>query len=307
MFHRPGTRLITGASLALCALGAFSGSTANADDGPRREQERPTAGASYYLHFGPWGGLCTRSFDTGVGEGEVLHDPHDAVLYVRGRSDAETFVDITRDDQGTPTAWDDELVVEMTFYADGPDTTTAFSMPYFAPGSGELGGLTTKNEPKHTSVGFIFYRGSYETPNALRHRTSIPMRADGWFTVLQSGDDGFDGGGGPDCVLGSNHDDRVVTRDGADYVRGRYGKDLVILGAGNDTVEAGGDDDTMRGGRGNDLLRGESGSDCYDGGEHADVLDDSTPSFVDNNEYTVDDTWEDWITEDWPLMVDVCM
>ena len=270
--------------------------------------ERPTAGAPYYLHFGPWGGLCARSFDWSVDEGQVVQDEAAKVLYVRGRSDAETFVDIARDDMGTSSAWDDELVVTMTIYANGPDSVDTFTFPYFdTSGSGGSGGYTTSNEPQDTSVGFIFYRGSSSDKNALLNHTSLPMRADGWFSVLASGDDGFTGGNGPDCVKGSNNNDRVFTRGGADYVRGMYGDDLVLLGDGNDTVEGGADHDTMRGEAGNDLLRGDTGSDCYDGGEAGDVLEDTFQFFADLDQYTTDATSSDYITYEWPLMVNACM
>ena len=308
MFTRSCTRSILGASAVLSLVATAAANTVAAGDAPQRDRVRPTAGAPYYLHFGPWGGLCARSFDWSVGEGQVVQDEAAKVLYVRGRSDAETFVDIARDDMNTSTAWDDDLVVTMTIYADGPDSVETFTFPYFdTSGSGGSGGYTTSNEPKDTSVGFIFYRGSSSEKNALSNDTSMPMRADGWFSVLASGDDGFTGGNGPDCVKGSNNNDRVSTRGGADYVRGMYGDDLVHLGNGNDTVEGGADHDTMRGEGGNDLLRGDTGSDCYDGGEASDVLEDTTQFFADLDQYTTDATSNDYITYEWPMMVNACM
>ena len=308
MVNRSCARALLGTSLAAGLLTTAAADVARADEGPRRDEEPPTAGASYYLHFGPWGGLCTRSFDEGVGAGQVVHDEAAKVLYIRGRSDAETFVDIGRDDKGTSDAWDDELVVTMTVYADGPDSTEVFTMPYFdTTGGGGIGGFTTKNEPQDTAVGFIYYRGSTDSKNALTNRTSMPTRADGWFTVLAGGEDGFTGGGGPECVTGSNQDDRLFTGGGDDYARGKYGNDLIVLGEGNDTTDAGSDDDTMRGGRGNDELRGGGGSDCYDGGAGADILEDEGNSFQDMDSYMIDEASEDYITTEWPFMVDDCM
>jgi Ca2+-binding RTX toxin-like protein len=63
----------------------------------------------------------------------------------------------------------------------------------------------------------------------------------------------------------------------------------------------------MRGDRGNDLLRGGTGSDCYDGGAADDVLDDSSQFFADQDQYTTDPTWNDYVTYEWPLMVNACM
>jgi len=307
MFARSFVRSILGASAVLCSV-AMAGDTVSAGDGPQRDVERPTAGSPYYLHFGPWGGLCVRSFDWGVAEGQIVHDEDAKVLYIRGRSDAETFVDIARDDHSTSSAWDDELVVTMTIYADGPDSTEVFTMPYFdTSGTGGTGGYTTTNQPQNTAVGFIFYRGSTSAKNALLNHTAMPMRADGWFTVLAAGEDGFVGGDGPDCVRGSNNNDRVFTRGGADYARTAYGDDLITLGDGNDTVDGGSDDDTMRGDRGNDLLRGGTGSDCYDGGAGNDVLEDESQFFADQDEYTTDAVGNDYITYEWPLMVNACM
>lgn len=212
MSTRSCTRSILGAAAVLSFAAIATADTVSAGDPPQRDRERPTAGAPYYLHFGPWGGLCTRSFDLSVDEGQAVLDEGAKVLYVRGRSDAETFVDFARDGMNTSSAWDDELVVTMTVYADGPDSIEMFTFPYFdTSGTGGTGGFTTTNEPTDTSVGFIFYRGSGSEKNALLNHTSMPMRADGWFSVLASGDDGFTGGNGPDCVKGSNNNDRVFT------------------------------------------------------------------------------------------------
>ena len=86
--------------------------------------------------------------------GQAVLDEGAKVLYVRGRSDAETLVDFARDSMNTSSAWDDELVVTMTVYADGPDSIEMFTFPYFdTSGTGGTGGFTTTNEPTDTSVG----------------------------------------------------------------------------------------------------------------------------------------------------------
>ena len=76
-------------------------------------------------------------------------------------------------------------------------------------------------------------------------------------------------------------------------------------GSGPDTVESGAGDDWMRGGGDNDELVSGSGDDCYDGGPGNDVLDDTYASDLDH--YMVDQVWNDFITEPFPIMVADCM
>lgn len=288
-------------------LAAAVAAPVNADEPVRTNPPPKNVGAPYYLHMGPWGGLCTRAWNDSVDDRGI--DLINGVLYIKGDRKVETSVDISVDDQGTTTEWDDELVVDLTVYADGPDVTVTFSTPYWLPNeSVDLNTWATANTPQVRSVGLVRYSGSTDIKNAVDNNTSLPAYATGWFGLLASGDDGYDGGGGPECVRGSNEDDRISTRGGSDYVMGRHGNDLIALGKGNDTAEGGSDDDTLRGGGGWDKLIGGEGDDCYDGGSGNDLLDEGTAGSVNEfNEYEIDDVGDDWITQGWPNMVDACM
>lgn len=317
MFRHTSTHRTTLVRTGLAAVAAMSlvsslpTSTASADDGPRRTNPSRAgdAGAPHYLHFGPWGGLCTQSFIPGTSDRDIIE--HNGGLYINGDNDADTLLELSVDDQGTTTKWDDELVVELTVAggAGGFDYHDSVTMPYWKPGaSGGLGSLGTENTPTQRSIGLVYYMGSVDVKNSVQNDTSLPMKATGWFTVLGNGADGFDGGGGPECVWGSNEDDRIFTRGGSDHVRGKYGNDLITLGRGDDTAEGGSDDDAIRGGRGDDHIIGGHGSDCYDGGRGDDLLDDQHTSSTQVDEYTVDvfgDT--DVITASNPQQVEACM
>lgn len=66
-------------------------------------------------------------------------------------------------------------------------------------------------------------------------------------------------------VVGSTHDDEIITRSGNDNLSGGAGDDLLQSGGGNDTVAAGDGDDLIIGGDG-------AGNDRYDGGNGTDTV-----------------------------------
>jgi hypothetical protein len=100
---------------------------------------------------------------------------------------------------------------------------------------------------------------------------------------------------------------------------GGQGSDTIIAGDGEDILRGDGGDPIHYAG-GVDHLRGEGDSDCYISGTSTvpdglrDLLDDPAPGFADHNTYVAEpgvvdgvqvDTI-DYITEDNPLLVDVC-
>lgn len=101
---------------------------------------------------------------------------------------------------------------------------------------------------------------------------------------------GFAGCSGPDCVEGSNENDRIILGAGDDFARGSYGDDGIDGGDGNDTLEGGSDDDRLYGKSGVDRLEGGSGSDCHSGGldNKRDVLDDTDGAAVDADDYVAE-------------------
>ncbi len=66
-------------------------------------------------------------------------------------------------------------------------------------------------------------------------------------------------------VVGSTHDDEIITRSGNDSLSGGGGDDLLQSGSGNDSVAAGDGNDLIIGGDG-------AGNDSYDGGKGADTV-----------------------------------
>ena len=103
------------------------------------------------------------------------------------------------------------------------------------------------------------------------------MHATGWFAQVAASENGFSGGGGPDCVEASLLDDLIETGGGDDYVTAKDGNNFVVGGDGNDTLLATLGQDLLFGEEGLDLLRGGNDDDCMDGGHDGlrDVLDDA--------------------------------
>lgn len=261
-----------------------------AAEGPRREPRVPPAGAADYLHFGP-NGLCFVQANThGVEPGRISRQFDGQLIFIRGGTDskAETLVEIQTDTHDTSDPYDDTLEIRVTVAsaALGDDVDTA-SLPLYEPAPA-IGGMTTKNEPQELFVKKIEFFGG-DAPTALINDSRVPMYASGFFTTVSSGQAGFNGGDGPDCVHGSNNDDVIRTRGGADFVRGKHGNDLITGGDDWDTIQGGADDDILRGGGGADLLQGEGGDDCHDGGQDGlrDVLDDI--SGADSNTYVIEE------------------
>ena len=85
----------------------------------------------------------------------------------------------------------------------------------------------------------------------------MPMHTQGWFDDIATGQDGFLGGDGPDCIEGTLNNDEIYAGGGDDFVRTKDGADIVEGGRGNDTIEGGTNDDCLKGGH-------ESLRDVYD-------------------------------------------
>ena len=203
-------------------------------------QREHLGGAPYYLHFGPTG-LCVigDGFDwTEVPAGGMVLDEASRVLAIEGSYDFDTVVDIQPVDQGTESPYDDEVRVTVTVYTN-PDQIVAEEFPMWDAGSADLDQETTQNTPQSLYLERIEYRGAPdEVPTALTNNTRVPMHATGWFAQVVSGENGFHGGGGPDCVEASLLDDFVDTGGGDDYARLKDGNNVAHGGDGNDTLQA---------------------------------------------------------------------
>lgn len=210
--------------------------------------------------------------------GEIFLDEGNRDLWINGSHVADSYTSIVRDDKATASAWDDELVVTMEIYKDGPDETKTVTMPYFNIDAGEeIDGLTQNPEPQSLYLTRIIYWGPNDDHRqALFNGTRVRTYAWAWWDVV--GDhDGYYGGEGRDCVKGSyKNGNRIRTNGGSDYVETYEGDDVVRLGSGPDTARTGNGDDYLNGGSGGDLLIGEGGFDCYRADDGmTDGLDDS--------------------------------
>ena len=300
--NRPFMAIACAVSVLL-AVSALAG-------GPTREPPLPTAGAPDYIHFGPRG-LCVEHTDWNhVDEGEIRADHDRRLISIKGSYDYETFVTVFWFGGGGPPfddPWGASLVIQRTIYID--EDTVDYDevwLPYYDPGAGGIGGLTTAGTPKELYWKKIEYRGSTSIPNAFRNSTAIPTYARAWFAPLTMDDErGFLGGDAPDCVRGSSNDDEISGRGGADRLVGQYGDDFLSGGAGPDTLEGGADDDELYGGRDADHLLGQGDDDCLSGGIDGvpDLLEDSHNT-VDQNLYIAEDI--DVIFEEAPLIVNDC-
>lgn len=298
-------------------LGESSGeSSGGPNDGPHRTPDEPTAGAPYDIHFGPYG-LCLDHADwEEVASADVFFDHERRLIAIKPSFDFETYVEIYVDDNGTTSAFDDDLVITMDVYGDGPDLHLEFVEQYWEPGAeGDPGGLTTENTPKNLYWKKVEYFGSSTTPSAVMSRHAIPMKARGHFAALAADViDGFNGGDAPDCVRASNLDDIIRGGGGADYLDGMYGDDGIVGGDGPDTLKGGAGDDRLYGQGDVDHLLGNDGDDCMDGGAgHRDLLEDSHDT-VEANKYIEDPGYVDGvlvdsidhIVEEWPTLTDMC-
>lgn len=307
------SRLTT--TLAVCA-GALAVAAPAAADAASRT---PTTGASRYTQK-----ICTSTEDwDGVSSGITL-DAAAHKVFVGGRA-GEDFLHVEVDGQGTNSGWDDTLEITLTTYGDLADDVDSLETPLYEPGDagGGNGDFTTGNTPHTRAVKRIVYLGSLSERNAVLNESSVPMHARGWFDTLDSGDDGFIGGNGPDCVeavtgKGQDRDNRINAGDGSNKVRTGFGDDSVSGGDDNDTLITGSGDDVLRGGYGVDLLQGAGDSDCYSGNQidgRRDLMDDPSPGLSDLNTYTAEpgvvdgeavDTIER-ITEAFPTLVASCV
>lgn len=253
---------------------------------------QPTAGASYYIHFGPTGLCVTRADWSSVEQGKIGLQYNDRLVAIKGGADnAETLVEITTQTNDTSDPYDDDLIITVRVASEGlGDDTDTKILPLYDIGGG-IGSFTTANEPPELFVRKIEYLGGSDTPTAIINNSRVPMLAKGFFTTVSSGESGFLGGGGPDCVQGSLNNDVIRTRGGADYVSGSWGNDFIDGGEDSDTLVGGPDEDILFGAGGSDLLRGDEGSDCHDGGQDGlrDVLDDRVVSFDDVNLYVIEE------------------
>ncbi|MGH1347889.1 MAG: hypothetical protein ACRBN8_40415 [Nannocystales bacterium] len=287
------------------------------NDGPQRTPPEPTAGAPYGIHFGPYG-LCIDHADwEEVGPTDVVFDHERRLIAIKPSFEFETYVEIYVDDNGTVSAYDDDLVITMDVYADGVDLHLEFVEQYWEPGAEDDpgGGLTTENTPKNLYWKKIEYLGSSTTPSAVLNRHAIPMKARGHFAALAADvARGFNGGDAPDCVRASNLDDIILGGGGADHLEGMAGDDGIAGGDGPDTLEGGSGDDRLYGEGDVDHLIGGGDNDCMDGGEgHRDLLEDNHNT-VDANRYIEDPGTVngvhvdsiDHILEESPTFTDMC-
>ena len=248
--------------------------------GPTRDEPEPTAGAPYYLHFGPTG-RCVVGDDAdwhAVPAGGMWFHEASRGLAIESADDAETLIEIETVDQGTASVFDDQVLVRISSYPAGPDVVVEDTFPmWLTDGDGPSGGYSTGNTPKELYLRHIEVQANTDGfATALVNETRIPMAANGWFAPIEAGVDGFYGGGGPDCVRASNQADVLLGRGGDDFLIGKYADDLLIGGDGDDTLQGGGDDDELRGQDGADRLEGGSNDDCHNGGQDGrrDVYDD---------------------------------
>jgi Ca2+-binding RTX toxin-like protein len=238
------------------------------------------AGAPYYLHFGPTG-LCAigNGFDWGqVPAGTSLLFETTNVLAVKGSFDAETLVEIEPVDNGTATAFDDDVLVRVTSFGEGPDVVDEQLFPMWdTDGGGSIDDKATENEPQSLYLKRIeLYATHNEFSTAVVNDTRVPMAASGWFGAIATGHNGYYGGDGPDCVDGSLQDDVIRGGAGDDWVRSQAGDDLIRGDEGNDTLQAGSGNDRLQGEEGIDRLEGGANDDCHEGGldGQRDLLDD---------------------------------
>lgn len=253
--------------------------------GPAPARREVPAGAAYYLHFGPTG-LCVigDGFDWGqVPAGDMVLFESTRVLAIDGSDDFDTLVEIQPLDQGTATSWDDQLRVTVTMYSEVDSVVEQVFPMWDTDGSGTIDGKATANTPQSLYLKRIEFQGAVDgVQSAVINNSRVPMHATGRFSQVASGENGFLGGDGPDCVEASLLDDVVVAGGGDDWVRAKSGNDTIVGGGGNDTIEgsSGNDvlygDDVMIEDGGVDLLRGGSNDDCHVGGQDGlrDVLDD---------------------------------
>jgi hypothetical protein len=277
------------------------GSASGPNDGPRRTRPEPSAGAPYDIHFGPYG-LCIDHADWDeVGPADVFFDHDRRLIAIKPSFEFETYVEIYVDDNGTVSPFDDDLVITMDVYQDGPDAHYEFVEQYWEPGAhGNPGdSLTTENPPKTLYWKKIEYFGSSTTPSAVLNQHGIPMKARGHFAGLAADViDGFNGGDAPDCVRASNKDDIIRGGGGADHLEGMGGDDGIAGGDGPDTLEGGSGDDRLYGQGDVDHLLGGAHDDCMDGGAgNRDVLEDSHNT-VDSNVYIEDPGFVDGMLVD---------
>ena len=110
------------------------------------------------------------------------------------------------------------------------------------------------------------------------------MNAQGWFDDIATGQDGFLGGDGPDCIEGTLNNDEIYSGGGDDFVRTKDGADIVEGGRGNDTIEGGMGNDDLEGNGGADVLEGGTNEDCLKVGHESlsDVYDDVGSFDLDN-------------------------
>ena len=258
---------------------AFATARPAAGDGPTRTRPVPPAGAPYNLHFGPTG-LCVigDGFDwSQVPAGNLVLFETSRVLAVKGGFDAETLIEVEPIDQGTSSAFDDELLVRVTVFGAGLDTEAEQVFPMWdTDGGGTIDGKATENTPQSLYLERIELFASQDDRTSVVNDTRVPMHAQGWFDDIATGQDGFLGGDGPDCVEGTLNNDEIYAGGGDDFVRTKDGADIVEGGRGNDTIEGGMGNDDLEGNGGADLLEGGSNDDCLQGGHEGlrDVYDD---------------------------------
>jgi RTX calcium-binding nonapeptide repeat (4 copies) len=295
-------------ALAVGALAALIPTAAASAD--------PTAGMPHKQRLA----LCASMVDFGSVSGIEL-DEESRVLAVEGKP-GEDYLYIDQQTNGTSSPWDDKLVVTLTTYGPGADEEENIEVPLYA-SSGGIGGFTTVNEPKSLYLKRIEYGGSLSDGNAVLNESRVPMRARGWFVKLDTGEKGYAGGSGPDCVEGvtgesDNRDQLIATGGGPDFIRTGFGNDSLSGGDGPDTIVAGEGDDTLRGGSDVDKLQGQGDSDCYSGAQddgRRDLLDDPSPGLDDFNTYAaepgeirgMDVETIEHITEPFPQLVADCV
>lgn len=291
---------------------------------PAAGGEGRTAGAPHYLHFGR-GGLCHSLTDWDSVDGGIELDETKRIVSVSGQSDAYDFLEITVQNQGTSTLWDDMLLITLTSYSIGPPDVDDLEVPLYEPGNGGGGNgdWTTENTPAALYLKRIEFSGSTTDPNGVTNDSRVPMYARGFFGSADGVEGFFLGGDGPDCVeavtgKNANRDNVIETRGGADYIRTGFGNDSISTGDDNDTVEAGSGDDVLRGNGGVDLLKGAGGNDCYSGSQTdglRDVLDDGDAQYGESNDYAAEPGTVDGIeletieiiTEENPFLVVDCV
>ncbi len=297
--------------LSALAIGALAAlvpiSAASAD---------PTAGMPHKQRVA----LCASLVDFDSVSGIELDD-ESRVLAVEG-GPGEDYLYVDQQNNGTSSPWDDKLVVTLTTYGPLADEEEDIEVPLYS-SSGGAGGFTTVNAPKSLYLKRIEYSGSMSDRNAVLNESRVPMRARGWFAQLDAGQNGYAGGGGPDCVEGvtgkfDNRDQAIATGGGPDFIRTGFGDDNLNGGDGPDTIKAGEGDDTLRGGTDIDRLEGAGDSDCYSGAQNdgsRDLLDDPSPGLDDFNTYAaepgeirgMDVETIEHITEPFPQLVADCV